>query len=264
MKTTTFITSALFGALAVAAPLKQRALRTTTVTVLETVTSYYTQWEGEAKTAAPPPASTPAYFFENQAKPTTTKAAAPAYTPEPVKPSSVYTPPPPPPSSSAKAPEYTPAPPPPSSAAPAPSSVYTPPPAPASSAAPAPVASYPATPGTGSGNGQVYNSKMTVYDIPPGAAGSCSITLSDDMPVVALAKNLMGEPIYDKQTGAGIMTNCGKKIVIDYNGKKTTATILDTCPGCEDNGIDLTRSLWATVVGSGDPGSKLPVKWSYA
>lgn len=262
MKTSNVIASLLFGSFAVAAPLKQRALHTTTVTVLETVTQYTTIWDGEAKTA-PPPASTPAYFYENQAKPSTTQAA-PAYTPpatsEKPAPTSVYTPPPPPPSS--KVPEYTPAPSP--TPAPAPSPAYTPPPAPVSSAAPAPKPSTPAPqPQPGNGNGQVYDTKMTVYDIPKGAFGACSTELNDDMMIVALEANMMGVSTYNSN-GEATNQYCGKKIIIDYNGKKTPATIADKCPGCPPNGIDLTRALWAEVVGPNDPGSKLPVKWSFA
>lgn len=266
MKTCNIITSFLFGAVAVAAPLKQRALRTTTVTVLETVTQYTTLWNADAKTA-PPPASTPAYFYENQGKPSTTKAAAPAYTPpassEKPAPTSVYTPPPPPPPSS-KAPEYTPAPIP--TPTPTPEPVYTPPPAPVSSAAPAPKPSAPAPqpqPQPGNGNGQVYDTKMTVYDIPKGAYGACSTELNDNMMIVALEANMMGASTYNSN-GEATNQYCGKKIIIDYKGKKTPATIADKCPGCPANGIDLTRALWAEVVGADVPGDKLPVKWSFA
>ncbi|KAJ7219106.1 RlpA-like double-psi beta-barrel-protein domain-containing protein-containing protein [Mycena pura] len=38
---------------------------------------------------------------------------------------------------------------------------------------------------------------------------------------------------------------CNKKISMTYNGKTTTATIVDSCPGCPVNGLDLTPGLFS-------------------
>jgi expansin (peptidoglycan-binding protein) len=37
---------------------------------------------------------------------------------------------------------------------------------------------------------------------------------------------------------------CGKSITISWQGKTATATIMDTCPGCANGGLDLTPSLF--------------------
>ncbi|TFK72205.1 hypothetical protein BDN72DRAFT_747953, partial [Pluteus cervinus] len=39
--------------------------------------------------------------------------------------------------------------------------------------------------------------------------------------------------------------NCFKQIWMTYNGKTTTATILDECPGCPYGGLDLSRGLFS-------------------
>ncbi|TFK42953.1 RlpA-like double-psi beta-barrel-protein domain-containing protein-containing protein [Crucibulum laeve] len=38
--------------------------------------------------------------------------------------------------------------------------------------------------------------------------------------------------------------NCFKSITMTFNGKTTTATIMDECPGCPYGGLDLTRGLF--------------------
>ncbi|KAH9453877.1 hypothetical protein Pst134EB_013979 [Puccinia striiformis f. sp. tritici] len=66
---------------------------------------------------------------------------------------------------------------------------------------------------------------------------------------------------------------CGKKIKIFFGGKNTIATIVDECPGCPTNGLDMSPSLfeffaskdvgvfymsWSLVDGSSDPPAPAP------
>ncbi|KAF9653153.1 hypothetical protein BDM02DRAFT_3081912, partial [Thelephora ganbajun] len=38
--------------------------------------------------------------------------------------------------------------------------------------------------------------------------------------------------------------NCFKQISMTFNGRTTTATIMDECPGCPWGGLDLSRGLF--------------------
>ncbi|KAJ3473943.1 hypothetical protein NLI96_g12739 [Meripilus lineatus] len=38
--------------------------------------------------------------------------------------------------------------------------------------------------------------------------------------------------------------HCGKRITISARGKTTQATIVDLCPGCPNNGLDLSSGLF--------------------
>lgn len=253
MKTSNVLASVLFGSLVAAAPLDKRYYVTKTELVVETVVVYTTVWDNQpASTATAKATSEPGLFYEHPSS----KAAehTPAYTPP--APSSKYTPPP----ASSVAAEHTPAytppapssqytPPPASPAAPQPSPVYTPPPAQVSSAAPAQTS---ASSGGYGGGGDKHHGDITVYDN-TGDAGACGTPLTDDMPVVAIAKhawNAVGGSTYNVQTGASTNSWCGKKITISYTHpsgetKTTDATIMDMCPGCAgDYDIDLSHKAW--------------------
>lgn len=47
----------------------------------------------------------------------------------------------------------------------------------------------------------------------------------------------------------GIMTDedCGKTVVIEYNGKTKKGTIVDKCPGCDNTSIDVSRRLFESL-----------------
>ncbi|PBK96703.1 hypothetical protein ARMGADRAFT_1163100 [Armillaria gallica] len=77
------------------------------------------------------------------------------------------------------------------------------------------------------------NARWTFYDVGLGACGTNSVA-SDFM--VALNS---------QQYGGGYPgPNCFQTITMTYNGKTTTATILDECPGCPYGGLDLSRGLF--------------------
>ncbi|TFK41691.1 RlpA-like double-psi beta-barrel-protein domain-containing protein-containing protein [Crucibulum laeve] len=68
------------------------------------------------------------------------------------------------------------------------------------------------------------------------AAGACGVRNSDSSFTVAL-----NTPQY----GSGYPgPNCFKTITMKYNGKTTTATIMDQCPGCPYGGLDLSPGLF--------------------
>ena len=265
MKSSQILASVLFGSLAAAVPFK-RDLVTTTEVVIETVICYTTVWDDEPPVAE---ATTTAggYFYEqpaSSAEAETTPAAisSPAYTPPAVQePSSVYTPPvqtPAPSSTVVVVSSAAPAPKPieTSSAPAAPTTTeaaYTPAPASsapaASSAAAAPVAQEQSTGSTGSTSsttGESFSGDLTINPL-NGGLGACGKPLYPTDFVVALAAPAWGASTYDTQTGEATNPWCGKKIVIDYNGKKVDATIMDLCPGCKGHDIDLSDAAWAAI-----------------
>ncbi|ORY12263.1 hypothetical protein BCR34DRAFT_587394 [Clohesyomyces aquaticus] len=253
MKTSNVLVSALFGSLVAAAPLAKRDYVTKTQLVVETIVVYTTVWDNAPVAHA---TSAPGLFYE---KPSSKAAQhTPAYTP-PAAPSSKVAPRPPPSSvAPVPTPAYTPpprsqAPPaPPSSAAPVPvpSPVYSPPPAPVSSAAPATSSAAPN--GNYGGGANKRHGDITIYDN-FGTEGACGEKLTDDMPIVALAKSAWGESTHDIMTGKSTNPWCGKSITIQYTHpsgetKTTQAKIMDLCPGCTGAyDIDLSHASWAAL-----------------
>lgn len=140
----------------------------------------------------------------------------------------------------------------PSTPAPAPSS-----PAPVSSAPPAD-SSPPSNGGGSAPSGQTYTGDLTYYT--PGL-GSCGVTNTASQNIVALAEGMMSA-----MTPASGNPNanplCGKSITISYGGKTATATIMDTCPGCANGGLDLTPSLFEVFAPLSE-GRLTGMKWWY-
>jgi len=168
-------------------------------------------------------------------EPATSSTPAPSVAP-------VTTPAPsPPPSTEPPKPTSTEKPAPKSVTPPAPKSV-TPPPA-STSAAPSP-------PPSSSGQNWVTGGEATFFD-QGGAAGSCGNVNPDTAKIVAVQAQRM-EP-----------SLCGKQVLITNtaNGKSVTATIQDTCPGCQGNrnSLDLSHGAFDAI---GDEATGvLPIKW---
>ncbi|KAI0287944.1 expansin family protein [Russula brevipes] len=65
--------------------------------------------------------------------------------------------------------------------------------------------------------------------------GNCGWTNKGSDLIVAISKGF-----YD-QTGG---SNCGKHVQINSGGKTVTAQIVDSCPGCGPNDLDMSRALF--------------------
>lgn len=76
------------------------------------------------------------------------------------------------------------------------------------------------------------NSRWSFYNTETGNAGSCGRFITNNEYVVA-----MNVADYKQ-------SDCFKKITMTYNGKTTTATIGDQCPGCPPGGLDLSEGLF--------------------
>ncbi|KAI2618019.1 RlpA-like double-psi beta-barrel-protein domain-containing protein-containing protein [Hypomontagnella submonticulosa] len=90
-----------------------------------------------------------------------------------------------------------------------------------------------------------FSGDMTYYY--PGL-GACGRTNSDADAVVAMSPNQYG--------------HCGQKINIHYNGKTASATVVDKCPGCGGDSIDVSPSVFQTLAPLS--AGRVQVTWSYA
>ncbi|CCL98950.1 uncharacterized protein FIBRA_00958 [Fibroporia radiculosa] len=77
------------------------------------------------------------------------------------------------------------------------------------------------------------NARFTYYAV---GLGGCGETSTPNQFVVALDADLYGD--------VSPSPECFKTITITANGKTTTATIVDKCPGCPSGGLDMSNSLF--------------------
>lgn len=208
----------------------------------------------------------------SSAQPTTTSVAPPPPPPTTSTTStSIYTPPPPPPPPTTSAqptikeqPAPPPAPPtstyvpPPPPPPPSPSlkielPVLAPPPPPAP--APAPTQAPPPASGGGGGGGGTYSGDLTYYAVGMGSCGVDDSGKDNSENIVAISSDLMGT-----QSNGNPM--CGKTITIFANGKSTTATVRDKCPGCKYGSIDVSEKVFLALFGDLGVG-RGSVTWSF-
>ncbi|KAI1826442.1 RlpA-like double-psi beta-barrel-protein domain-containing protein-containing protein [Xylaria intraflava] len=91
-----------------------------------------------------------------------------------------------------------------------------------------------------------FSGKMTHYS-PSVGTGSCGWRNGDGDLVVALSPT--------RQAGA-----CGKMINIHANGKTVGAKVVDTCPGCGTDDIDVSPGVFDQFGGNG----VISVTWEFA
>ncbi|CAK4027190.1 Hypothetical predicted protein [Lecanosticta acicola] len=143
-----------------------------------------------------------------------------------------------------------------SSAAPAYTSSTT------SSAAPA--SSSASTTGSGSGltyglgqSGKTYSGDLTYYA--PGL-GACGYTNTTDQPIIAI-----GEALFDSYNNGNSNNNplCGKWVTITgKDGQPYKGQIVDRCPGCKVNDLDLSETLFNDATSNGD-GRVSNMEWCF-
>jgi len=79
---------------------------------------------------------------------------------------------------------------------------------------------------------QSHHGRGTWYQ--PGL-GNCGWTNTEHDLIVAMPKVL-----YDRNKGK----NCGHMVHITYKGKSTTAKMVDSCPGCGTDGLDMSPATF--------------------
>ncbi|KAI2607226.1 RlpA-like double-psi beta-barrel-protein domain-containing protein-containing protein [Hypoxylon fragiforme] len=77
--------------------------------------------------------------------------------------------------------------------------------------------------------------------------GSCGAVSKDTDPVVAMSPNQNG--------------HCGKLIKINYSGKTATATVVDKCPGCSGDSIDVSTAVFTQLAPLST--GRVAVTWDY-
>ncbi|KAI0161893.1 RlpA-like double-psi beta-barrel-protein domain-containing protein-containing protein [Hypoxylon sp. FL1284] len=90
-----------------------------------------------------------------------------------------------------------------------------------------------------------HSGDMTYYT--PGL-GACGQTNNENDAVVAMSPAQYG--------------HCGKSINIHYNGKSASAKIVDKCPGCTGDGIDVSPAVFKKLVDLS--AGRVSVTWDYA
>ncbi|PWN19687.1 barwin-like endoglucanase, partial [Microstroma glucosiphilum] len=96
-----------------------------------------------------------------------------------------------------------------------------------------------------------YKGQATWYT-QDGNAGSCGNYNSDSAMIVAVTESMMKSSL------------CGKKVTIKNtaNGNTQTATIADTCPGCESQSLDLSTGLFSALADADMDLGVLKIEWS--
>ncbi|KAI8330746.1 RlpA-like double-psi beta-barrel-protein domain-containing protein-containing protein [Chlamydoabsidia padenii] len=105
-----------------------------------------------------------------------------------------------------------------------------------------PISAYPLTTRSTS-----YTGDGTYYTV---GLGSCGETNADTDLVVALSEELMDGG-----------KSCGKQIKITTPSGSVTATVVDTCPGCDQGSVDLSIAAFKKI-GDIDAG-RISIKWSF-
>ncbi|KAL9613559.1 MAG: hypothetical protein Q9167_001892 [Letrouitia subvulpina] len=104
-----------------------------------------------------------------------------------------------------------------------------------------------------------HHGEATFYN-QNGGTGSCGQKHKDSDKIVALPAHL--------QTGQP-PKNCGRNIQITNTsgpgkGKKVTAKVADTCPGCQGDHIDLSQGAFKALTGGKlDPPGVIQVNWHF-
>ncbi|KAF7329452.1 DPBB-1 domain-containing protein [Mycena kentingensis (nom. inval.)] len=104
-----------------------------------------------------------------------------------------------------------------------------------------------------------YSGDATYYD--PGL-GACGHTNTGSQYIVAVSHK-----VFDSYPGA-VASNpnknpiCGKKLKATYGGHSVTLTVVDRCPGCQPDDLDMTRAGFKTLAPL-DKGRIGSVKWTW-
>jgi hypothetical protein len=68
--------------------------------------------------------------------------------------------------------------------------------------------------------------------------GNCGWTNTNNQLVVAMPQSL-----YDENNGS----NCGQMVHISYGGISVTAQMVDSCPGCGPNDLDMSEATFQSL-----------------
>jgi expansin (peptidoglycan-binding protein) len=93
-----------------------------------------------------------------------------------------------------------------------------------------------------------WSGEGTFYDV---GHGSCGTTNNDNEMVAAISILLMNGNSY-----------CGKSISVKgKNGSSVSLKVVDTCPGCAEGDIDMSRAAFSKLTKLSD--GRVPITWSF-
>jgi len=95
--------------------------------------------------------------------------------------------------------------------------------------------------------------RATFYDV---GLGNCGGYNSANEHVVALNTAQYGST-------SQVSSACGQTITITYNGKTEQATIVDSCPTCPNQALDMSTSLFSALTGGNMGLGQIYVNWSW-
>lgn len=107
------------------------------------------------------------------------------------------------------------------------------------------------------GSGETFHGDGTYYDAGLGACGKVN---TDSDFIVAISQQR-----YNKQTPNGNPNNnplCGQKLNVSYEGKSVQVTIVDSCPGCSYDSLDLSPAAFSQIADK-DLG-RIQLEWEFA
>lgn len=177
---------------------------------------------------------------EKQAPASTSTSASPSV---PTSSAADTTSAPPPPTTTAPATTAAPAP-----AAPEPTTTSSS--STSTSAAPAPSSTSSSGSGSGSGSGS-HTGDGTYYITATSMTNPSFCDTANDGTsenVVALSSDIMTSSL------------CGASITVEYEGKTATGTVVDKCPGCDADSIDMSEHMFGSLTDLG--AGRITVSWS--
>ncbi|KAH8815976.1 expansin module family protein [Xylogone sp. PMI_703] len=110
-----------------------------------------------------------------------------------------------------------------------------------------------------------HNGEATVNPNPTGALGSCGIDSPDSSYTVAISNYWMKNESPGPYCGRKIrLTNTGPTTDNSIGGKgnQVVVTVEDTCPGCDENHLDLSVAAWEALT-NGAAYSVVGISWNF-
>ncbi|ODV81682.1 uncharacterized protein CANTADRAFT_43283, partial [Suhomyces tanzawaensis NRRL Y-17324] len=101
-----------------------------------------------------------------------------------------------------------------------------------------------------------HHGEGTYYDTGMGACGGVS---KDSDRIVAISQKVFNQ--YNVNNNPNKNTLCGKQIEVSYEGKSTIVTVVDSCPGCAPDDLDLSPSAFSDIADKDLGRIKIDWKW---
>ncbi|KAL8857202.1 MAG: hypothetical protein Q9178_006257 [Gyalolechia marmorata] len=118
--------------------------------------------------------------------------------------------------------------------------------------------------------GHTLEKRITHYGIATfyeqnGAAGSCGQVHAESDSIIALSPSWQGGGYPPRYCGRKIeITNDGGGQNNNGQGKVVVATVADTCPGCDENHLDLSHGAFMALTGGAlDPPGQFNIEWHF-